>query len=164
MGRPLANQLRDQNVQAVFFLSGMILVAITIFLHGIKNKASKLELSIIIGLVALYVMFFFRLGEPERSHLIEYSVLAIFMHQALIERQRKSSFKIDLLAFTSTFLIGVADESLQFILPNRTFDPEDIVFNGMVSGLAIFTSVILRWIRGKFGSPPTSGNNSAEVT
>ena len=35
IGQPLANELRDQNVQAVVFLLGMFLVAVAVFLPGI---------------------------------------------------------------------------------------------------------------------------------
>ncbi len=148
IGQPLARQLRDQNIQAVFFLLGMMLVGTTILVQGIRVKPGKVEITILIGIIAVYVMFFFRLGAPERSHLIKYSVLAIFMYSALIERAGPGNQKLKhaLLAFAATFLIGVLDECIQIILPNRVFDPQDILFNGMVAAMAIGSSLVLTWI------------------
>ena len=149
MGMPLANQLRDQNVQAVFFICGMLLVASAVVVHGLNPKTSRIELSILLGIIAVYVMFIFRLGAPERSHLMEYSVLAIFIHKALVERatQRKRIMKPALIALVIAFLIGVLDESIQLILPNRVFDPQDILFNGIAVTMAIATRLLLHWVR-----------------
>ncbi len=94
-------------------------------------------------------MLFLRLGLPERSHLFEYSVLAIIIHKALNERANQGG-QVPvpaLLAFAIAFLIGVFDECLQIILPDRVFDPVDILFNGFAVTMAIGSSVILRWIR-----------------
>jgi len=146
VGQPLARILADQNIQAVIFLICMMLVGAAIMLHGIKVRPDKNELAIILGIVAVYVMLFLRLGIPERSHLMEYSVLAILIYKALIERKSKGIQipLMALLAFAITFLIGVIDESIQLILPNRVFDPLDILFNGIVISMAIgFRSAII---------------------
>lgn len=149
MGRPLANQLRDQNVQAVFFVLGMLLVGGAIIVHAIRTKPGRLEISIWLGIIAVYVMFIFRLGAPERSHLIEYSVLTIFIHKALVERAQHRQLVLApaLLALLVAFLIGVLDESIQIVLPNRVFDPQDILFNGIAATMAIGVSVLLSWVR-----------------
>ena len=149
MEKTLANQLKDQNIQAVFFVFGMLLVAAAVIVHGLKTKPSRIELSILLGIVAVYVMFIFRLGAPERSHLMEYSVLAIFIHKALVERasQRKLILKPALFALAIAFLIGVLDEYIQIVLPNRVFDPQDILFNGIAVIMAIASSLLLIWAR-----------------
>ncbi len=148
LGQPFQHLLRDQNIQAVFFVLGMLLVAITIFVHGAQTKPGRFELTIFAGVVAIYVMLFFRLGAPERSHLIEYSVLAIFIHSALVERTgQPGKLKPALIAFSMTFFIGVLDECAQIFIPNRVFDTQDILFNGIVSGMAVGTSLFVNWIR-----------------
>lgn len=155
IGQPLANQLRDQNVQAVFFSLAMLLMAAAVVVHGLKTKPSKTEWATLIGVVAVYVMFFVRLGAPERSHLMEYSILAIFIHKALVERMTPvgNKLKTALLALSITFIIGVLDEVIQIVIPNRVFDPEDIVFNGMAATMTIVSVVILNWVRSRFGGP-----------
>lgn len=152
LGRPLQEMLRDQNIQAIFFLLGMILTGATIIVHGLKVRPNKTEMAIWIGLAAVYIMFVFRLGAPERSHLIEYSVLAIFIHKALIERlsHKNQILMPALLAFVATVIIGVIDESIQIVLPNRVFDPDDILFNSFAALMAIGGSITLQWARKKF--------------
>ena len=152
IGRPLQNMLSDQNIQAIFFSLGLLLVGVTILSYGFqKSPVSAAEISIWIGLVAVYLMLFLRLGLPERSHLIEYSVLAIFLHLALVERQPESykTWKTALLAFSITTGIGVLDEVIQIFLPHRVFDPNDIVFNSMAAVMAIGASLLLRLARTK---------------
>jgi len=72
-GRPLQEMLGDQDMQAVFFMMGMILTGATIIGHGLKVQPSKTEMVIWIGYSAVYIMFVFSLRAPELSHLIEYS-------------------------------------------------------------------------------------------
>ncbi|MGI9547143.1 MAG: VanZ family protein, partial [Flavobacteriaceae bacterium] len=93
-----------------------------------------------------------RMASPEeRSHLIEYSVLAIFIHEALKERnrQKKTVNRPGLIAFLAASLIGLIDELIQLLIPARVFDPIDIFFNTFASFLAITTSTALAWARGK---------------
>ncbi|GJM29599.1 MAG: hypothetical protein DHS20C17_22340 [Cyclobacteriaceae bacterium] len=152
LGRPLQEMLRDQNIQAVFFLLGMILTAATVTVHGLSVRPGKTEMSIWFGLAAVYLMFIFRMGAPERSHLIEYSVLAIFIYKALLERLRDNSHFLlpALIAFAATTVIGVFDESIQKLLPSRVFDPLDMLFNSLAAFMAISGSIILQWARKKF--------------
>jgi hypothetical protein len=151
IGQPLAIQLSNQNVQAVFFMLGMIMVGAAIVVHGLKTKPSKIEITILLGIIAVYIMFYLRLGIPERSHLIEYGVLAIFIHKALIERvSQGNQIRVPaLVAFLVTFIIGVLDECMQIFLPTRIFDPVDIVFNGLAALMAIGASITLQWVRMK---------------
>ena len=151
LGQPLAQLFSSQDVRAAVFLFVMILVGATIIAHSVKTKPSKTEITILLGIVAVYIMFFMRLGMPERSHLLEYSVLAIFIHKAITERvnQGKKIPVPALLALIIAFLIGVIDECIQIILPDRRYDPEDIVFNGMAVTMAIGSNVILSWVRKK---------------
>ncbi|TVZ60193.1 VanZ like family protein [Flavobacteriaceae bacterium MAR_2010_105] len=155
IGKPLATQLRDQNIQALFFGFGLLLVVAAVIVHALKTKPSKMEVALLLGLVAVYIMLIFRLGAPERSHLIEYSVLAICIHKALIERanQRHLVLQPALLAMAMAFLIGVLDESIQLLLPHRVFDPEDIVFNGIAVVMAIGSRLLLIWVRTLLGKP-----------
>ncbi len=151
IGRPLADQLRDQNTQAVFFMIGLILVAAVVVVHGLQSKPGRWETVTLLGIIAVYTMLIFRLGAPERSHLIEYSVLAVFLHKALAERAQNRRLYLNpaIMAIGISFVIGVLDEAIQILIPHRVFDPEDILFNGMAIIMAIGFSVLLKWIRKK---------------
>ena len=149
VGQPLANLVSDQDIQAAIFVLVMILIGIAILMHALAHKSGKLELIIIIGLAAVYILLFLRLGIPERSHLLEYSILAIFIHKALIERyiKTRNNLKPALTAFLLAASVGVIDECLQLFLPNRVFDPIDILFNTLTILMAIGVHVLLNLIR-----------------
>lgn len=155
LGQPLEQFLRSQDVQAVLFLTGMIMVTVSVVGHGLKKRPSTSLLAAVIGLAAVYLMFFFRLGAPERSHLIEYSALAVVLHEVLLERSRNSTWpKYPVLAaLVLGVLIGAFDEGLQWCFPLRRFDPLDIIFNSSAVAMALGASLILRWVRKKFSNP-----------
>mgnify|MGYP005826248269 CR=1 FL=1 len=149
IGQPLARFFADQQVQAVIFVFGMLLVGTAILIHALQTKPKKFEIVILLGIVAVYIMLFLRLGSPERSHLFEYSVLALFIHKALIEGVsggRRIS-QPALWALISAFFTGVLDECIQLFLPNRIFDPIDILFNGFVVSMAIGAHMLITWAR-----------------
>lgn len=146
---PMISFFSNQDIQAYIFVFVMMVIGITIVLHSLKNTTSKTELTLILGIIAVYIMFFLRLGLPERSHLMEYSILTIFIHKALIERfkYRDNKLKPVVFTFIMTVLIGVIDECIQLMLPNRVFDINDILFNGIAIIGALFSNLFLNWIR-----------------
>ncbi|MDH3652056.1 MAG: VanZ family protein [Saprospiraceae bacterium] len=139
----------DQDLQGALFFYTMIALAATVILHGLITRPGKAEITIWLGLSAVCIMLYARLGFAERSHLFEYSVLAIFIHKALNERklQGKKITNPGLLAFLIAFGIGVLDESIQLFLPGRVFDPLDMLVNGLAAFMAIGTSSVIRWVR-----------------
>ena len=85
----------------------------------------------------------------ERSHLIEYGVVALFVHEALTERASHGR-RVPapaLLAVLATALAGVLDECIQLFLPSRVFDPLDMLFNVLAAAMAVTASISLRWAR-----------------
>lgn len=151
IGKPLATLFNNQDVQAIVFLLVMILIGVTIISHSLKYKPSNIELTLLLGIIAVYIMFFLRLGLPERSHLMEYSVLTIFIHKALIERfkHKNNTLKPALFAFIISVVIGVTDECIQIFLPNRVFDFNDILFNIIAVIGVLFSNLFLNWVRKK---------------
>ena len=160
LGRPLLELLGNQNIQAILFLLGMVLVAVVIAISGILTQNSKTVFVIFFGILAVYLMFFLRLGLAERSHLIEYGVLTILVYNALLERKRngKKISAVALKAIVITFLIGCIDEYIQLLIPNRYFDFTDILFNGMVIILAVIGSLVLTWLRSLLSKNIKRGN------
>jgi len=49
--------------------------------------------------------------------------------------------------FDLLILIGVLDECIQAFLPNRVFDPLDILFNALAAVMAVVASAALTWAR-----------------
>jgi hypothetical protein len=149
----LAETLRargmNDDLAAIGFLTGMLLVALTVLTNGLKKRPGGAEIAVALGVTAVYFMVFFRMALLERSHLIEYSVVAIFIHESLTERANRGR-KVPargLLAIVATSLIGAIDECIQGFLPSRVFDPQDMLFNGLAAVMAVAASAALRWAR-----------------
>ncbi len=151
----LANALRDRGLIDDFFVFSFLLVLATILTQGLKVRPRGLEIGIALGIVAAYLMVFVRMAIPveERTHLIEYGVVAIFIYEALAERasQERRVPVPALLAILITTLIGILDECIQAFLPNRVFDPRDILFNFLAGVMAVIASVALGWARQRGG-------------
>jgi len=71
----------------------------------------------------------------ERIHFIEYGALIFFLFRFFRHRV-KGPWSYGL-SFAGSFLVGVADELFQGLLPNRVFDPRDIWVNAWAGGLGV---------------------------
>ena len=108
-----------------------------------------------LGVAATYVLVFVRFtSTEERSHLIEYGVVAAFIHEALAERasQGRPVAFYPVLAVLATAIIGVVDEFIQRFIPNRVFDPQDIFFNTMAGAIAVAAIAALAWAQKRTNS------------
>lgn len=144
----LVELLGNQTMAAVGFLGCLVLVLLTVVTQSLRARPRGVELGITLGVVVVYVMFFMRMTLPERSHLIEYSVVAVFVFEALSERAQHIRVPFPaILAILVTSLVGLVDECIQLFLPSRHFDVEDILFNCLASLMAVVAMVVLRWGR-----------------
>lgn len=135
------------DVSLFFFV--VFLLGMTVLTHGLKLRPRGAEIGILLGVAVVYFMMFVRTTMAERTHLLEYSVVAVFIHEALTER-RDQGGRVPapaLLAILATSLIGTVDESIQLFLPNRVFDPIDILFNFLAALMTVATLVALGWVR-----------------
>jgi VanZ family protein len=82
-----------------------------------------------------FVLFNLAVYPAEKMHVIEYTLLSILIYKA---------FKVDINPYSLTlylyggfiaFLVGVGDEFIQRVLPNRVFDARDIAINIASSAL-----------------------------
>lgn len=150
----LAGALREQGLLVGFFVLGMLLVGATILTQGFRVWPGGVEIAVALGVVAAYLMVFTRMVNPEeRSHLIEYGVVGIFIYEALSERARNGAPVPvpPLLAVLATAILGLVDECIQVFLPNRVFDPVDILFNAIAGVLAVGATIALAWARLRYG-------------
>lgn len=151
----LAGRLLEGGLLQYFFIFGAVLVFSAILTQGMAVRPGGMEIAVSLGLAAAFLLALTRLGFPpvERTHLIEYAVVAVLTHEALKERtdngRRVPSPGI--LAFLLTAILGWIDEGIQFLLPNRVYDIRDFGFNAMAALMAITASVILTWVRARFG-------------
>ncbi|MCY3732762.1 MAG: VanZ family protein [Chloroflexi bacterium] len=145
----LADLLSDDNVAAFAFGLALLLVAATILTDGLHSKPTRAEVAVAFGVAAVILLALLRLTLAERSHLIEYGVLAVFIHAALSERAAQGR-RVRLpaaLAIVAAAAIGVIDEAIQLALPHRVFDPVDMLFNTLAAGSAVVAGLILAKVR-----------------
>ena len=150
LARTLAAVLGDSGVGAGLFILCCLLVLAAVVTQGLKTRPGGAEIGVALGVAAAYILVFVRMSIPtERSHLIEYGVVALFVHEALTERASRGRRvpAPGLLAVLATGLVGVLDECIQRLLPSRVFDPVDMLFNVLAAIMAVAASSALCWAR-----------------
>ena len=150
LARPLAGVLRELGLLEALFMLGMLLVGAAILTQGLKTRPGGAEICVALGVAAVYLLLFARVATPEeRTHLIEYGVVAVFIYEALGERAshgRRVPVPA-LLAVLAASLVGVLDENIQALLPNRAYDIRDVLFNVLAALMAVAASAALAWAR-----------------
>jgi hypothetical protein len=149
----LAEALRERNLLEVSFTLGLLLAATASAISGLKNRPGQREIWVALGVTAVYGMVLIRMGgsPEERTHLFEYGVVAVLIHQALTERLRNGRRvpSPPALAVAVTALLGWLDEGIQAVLPSRVYDIQDVGFNALAGLMAIAASLVLararRW-------------------
>lgn len=150
LARTLAGILREEGLLVAAFGLGMLLFGGTVLVVGLRRRPGALEIGIALGVATAYYMVLVRMALPEeRTHLIEYGVVAVLVHEALKERARGNR-RVPapaLLAVVAAAAVGAIDEVIQAFLPTRVFDLEDILFNSLAAVMAVASSVALSWAR-----------------
>lgn len=145
----LADELTNRDLLDDVSALGFLTVFASVLLFGLRRRIpSMTTIAIAAGMIGVYALIVLRMASPiERSHLIEYSLLAILMREAFAERnsaQRPVS-RPALLAVGLASLIGVVDELLQLVIPSRVFDAIDIGFNIFAAALGVVVSGAIDW-------------------
>ena len=155
----LAEQLSETGLTTVGFAGAMLLVGVTVVVQGLRTKPSGAEIGVALGVAVVYLMVLLRMALAERSHLIEYGVVASFIYEALKERADHGGRVSvpSVLAVVATGVVGVVDEGIQLLLPSRHFDPVDMLFNALAAVMAVLARVALaRARRRRVNIPPES--------
>ena len=145
-----AGVLRDSGLLTIFFVGAMLLIGAAVVTRGLQVRPGGLEIAVALGVAAVYGLVFVRMAlATERSHLIEYGVVALLIYEALTERasQGRRVPVPALLAFLLAVAVGAVDEGLQWFVPARVFDPLDILFNVLAAFMAVAASAALAWAR-----------------
>lgn len=145
----LEEVLRNRELFGGAFFVGFLIIGVAVLVQGLKVRPGGIEIGVILGIAAVYLMLFARLGIAERTHLFEYGVVAILIYEALTERACRG-WRVPataLLAILLTTLVGVLDECIQLFLPSRVFDPIDMGFNSLAALMSVVGMVALGWAR-----------------
>lgn len=149
-GRVLLDVVQDSVLISNGFWLSLWLIGFAILMQGVKSRPGRHEVGVWLGIIAVYLLTALRMAIPEeRSHLIEYSILALVIYEALAERKSQGRHVPypALLAIGMSLGVGVIDETVQWFLPGRVFDWFDILFDGLASVMAVSGRVALQWAR-----------------
>ena len=112
---------------SIFIVIASILTVVSI---AKRPSARTLDFVFLIGITGIFVYLTFRVGArrpAEVLHYLEYGLLGIFIYRAFSHRIRDYSIFVAVL-ITGT-IVGVLDETIQWLTPRRYFTFEDIVLN-----------------------------------
>lgn len=148
----LATQLPPGLINSLFGV-GFLVVLVTIGLSGWLFGSGRSEAWVRAGVAAVYGMVLVRMGTDgaERTHLFEYGLVALLIHEALVERSRggRSVPYPPLAAVIAAALLGWLDELLQDVVPGRVYDLRDVAFNAGAAVMAVAASRALAWARSR---------------
>jgi len=149
--RPICEFLRKNTpFNAVIWGSFALILAMITYYIAFRVRWKKVSSYLLFfGIAVCYVAILFWLKMPEeRIHLIQYGVLACLAVRALrLDMPPLVSYGI---AFVLTSILGLVDEMIQHILPNRYFDWKDVRLNAISAGLGLFLRMSIK----KEGSSP----------
>jgi hypothetical protein len=142
----LAGFLRTNNLLEISFIFGLLLAVAATLSQWLQTQPGRREIWAILSIAAAYFMILTRIENPaERTHLFEYGLVAVFIFQALLERQRNGRHVPlpALMAIVVTALLGWIDEGIQAVLPNRVYDLRDVLFNSLAGLMAVLASLAM---------------------
>lgn len=121
----------------------MALLAMVVFFAVKIRKRHFLAWLILLAAIFSYIYGIVTIQYPEEKiHFLEYGVLAFLLFQAL--RCRFSEHTSYLFAFLLASFLGLGDEGIQHVLPNRYYQWDDVVLNSVSSLLGLMLTFSYR--------------------
>ena len=146
----LVEALRERNLLRVSIYLVMLVVVGSFVAYTAKRHPGRREIWVALGVMGAYLWAFTRMQSlEERTHLLEYGVVAVLIHEALLERRRNGR-RVPVpavLAVVVTALLGWLDEGIQALLPNRVYDLRDVGFNALAGLMVIAARLALARVR-----------------
>jgi len=123
-----------------FILLSLVFLVTVYYLAFVLRKPKVVSYVLILISFFISILVIKNLKLPaERIHLIEYGILPFFIYRPL---SHKTKLQIYTSIFIIGFVVGVFDEFIQYIIPNRFFDLRDILMNatGVILGEVVLYS------------------------
>lgn len=148
--------LRERNLLRFTVAAVFLLTAATVTFFLLRQRPGWRGVAILAFFGGLYLTAVSSVDSPEEKlHFIQYGVLGVLIHAALVSRWRARRDPPPaffggvvwpgVLAVLLTGALGWGDEGLQGLLPNRFYDLRDVVLNVVAAALAVSASVSWRW-------------------
>lgn len=135
------DRLRDYTHGSVRYLGivAVVLVAATV-VYQVWQRHRGHRWRPYLALLGIFVVYAYLLSEyavfpSERLHLVEYGFVGGFLFRALrLDLSRRQAY---LASFAVTVSVGVGDECIQWLLPQRFFELKDIQLNALSGALGL---------------------------
>lgn len=150
LARTLSAELRNRDLLDNTFFFAFVVLVLAVVIRALKLRRGGPEIFVILATAIVYLMMFLRMASPEeRTHLLEYGVVALLIHEALTERVSNGAHvpRPALLAIVVTSVVGAVDECIQLVIPSRVFDPIDLGFNVLAATVAVSATLVLARVR-----------------
>ncbi len=139
LARAIANRVEDSVGTAVFLwlTAGAIAVALLLALRALARRrlARDAYVWLMVFGGALLLMAWNLRGNPvEAFHLVQYGVLSVLVYRALLHRC--SDYGIYPLSALLTGSVGILDEWIQWLIPERYWGLRDVIINFTAAVLA----------------------------
>ncbi|VAX24634.1 hypothetical protein MNBD_NITROSPINAE02-2015 [hydrothermal vent metagenome] len=119
---------------AMLFVAFVVSLYVIVVILGRRSVMNIITLAAA-GCVYTYIVFAFQSSPSNRIHIIEYSLLAALLYYAIkIDVNSRSAY---VLAWIITVVIGFGDEMIQYYLPTRAYDLNDIMVNSIAAAVAL---------------------------
>lgn len=136
--RPVCEFLKSNTPFALLTNTSLIglLVSLSIVLYRKARRQSVLTHVLFVFVILAYVYGLVKIPNPEEKiHFLEYGFLAYLVHRAVSVDVRGGHAYLR--AFLLTAVFGWIDEGIQHLLPNRYYQVQDVLLNGLSAALGL---------------------------
>ena len=127
---------RDFFLYSVIFIMVLLLITSLLLTTG-KRTATTMNRAWLVSIAAVFIAYTIQLrSNPEEAvHFVQYGILSILVYRALTHRI--TDYGIYFIALLLTTTVGIIDETLQWLTPNRVWGLKDILHNTLAAALAL---------------------------
>ncbi len=157
IAQDIAVELRERNLLRISLAIAFAAIAVAVISTWVRRGPGPREAGVAIAVGFAYLWTLLRLQEDpnwaERTHLVEYGIVAAIIHLALKERkanERRPQHPAAW-AFGASAALGWIDEGIQWLLPGRVYDWIDVGFNLIAVTVAVVGGLVLDWARRRDG-------------
>jgi hypothetical protein len=127
---------RDMFLYGVVIIIVLLLVA-SLKLIKAKRTATAMNYVWLVSIATVFIVYTIQLrSNPEEAvHFVQYGILGILIYRALTHRI--NNYGIYFVALLLTITVGILDEALQWLTPNRVWGLKDIRLDAIAAALVL---------------------------
>lgn len=126
----------------VYIIAFTMAVFAALYVLRFRKDRNYLHYVTLIGSFSiLWFMVVHAKYSAEKVHLIEFGILGALVYRALLHHTSSSLF-IFISGSVICSILGLLDEVVQFYMPGRVFDPQDVLMNIVSSVLTLLVMII----------------------